>query len=475
MALKFGVKEQELTILPAVPVLKGKPVNADLWFASMINHTRKKQTPIQVYNEKIVLSEEEQRKFVEGVRDNSIGRKHDGAGVVIEYYLDSHLPSFAVTSFAEGYFYNIQQTTRRGVKIKNIICQPELLGFDGVVEDFNNRFEFYYEKTKEEKEGGFNKLIQGSMGSLPLCIESSFDGPFSNRTLREYSSWRKNEDLPYQMREFGRLIDEELTRASLMSQTKTMRDWGLKDLINGRRVDEDPSSFYPDTTMYLPSNPFFERLWNSGVLDDLKKPGPNAVLLHNYNPFDLTLDEMLDGVRNRDDRVMSAMADSYLQIATKNNLAAGIDERRHVTTKKMVQPLTHLIENEFTLAEPTELKDYKSDVRSLNNDTKRLVEDLKGKMPMSELIQVFPHNLEVIMVEGMDYYSLFNIFAKRDCNNVRDAVYQRTQAIKRVLESEFPGISNRRLATGVQFGVCYEMAYKGKGCKACGKDVIYTF
>ncbi|MBR9679413.1 MAG: hypothetical protein GON13_04055 [Nanoarchaeota archaeon] len=471
--MKFGVKEQLLNIYPAIPQgITNNEVNHDLWFGASINHTIKNQFPSEIYLEKAKKPGQEQ--FWKGVQNNSIGCNHEGAGQVGSFFIESYLPSFVVTAFTEGYFYNMQQTTRRGVKINNIICKEELLNTDGVKEDFNSKFQFYNEITREEKQGSFNKLIQGSMQQLPLCIESSFEGPITYRTLREYSRWRKLKHLPFEMKKFGQLIDEKLTNVSKFSNTKTMHEMGLEDVINGLRIDEDPSQFYADHTMHIPENMYFEKIWNSGEINELKKQGANAVLLHNYNPFNLTLDNILEGKINRNPALLAALPNSFVVIASKNNLASGIDENRHMTIKKVFQPFTHALKKGYTLAEPTELKDYKADVKSLNRSTDQLIQDLNGKIPVKELFQLLPHNFEAIKIETIDYNSLFNLFEKRDCVKVREGVYQRIQKIKQVLEPVFPEISKQRLAKGVQLGVCYEKVYDKKGCKACGKTVQYT-
>lgn len=473
----------------------------DLWFASKINATLKSGSASDVYWDKKMLSQENQVSFIKGVRNHSWNRQHMGAMIVGGVDMEIVCSSLVSSCFVLGKFYRMQQQTRRSVVLDEVVSTPLIDDNDEVKASYENRFDLYWDivEKRPEKFKGFDPYIQDAFKVLPLSTKTRFAGNLDLRSVKGYTRWRKLDYLPSAVRDFADKLNKSASeeypimfQSYLFDTQKNDEDKYQLHLKMARKIGsddlmEEPMLWYADHSFLLPDNHYFEKLFTDFTLEtQFDKAGPDALMVGYFNPLGLTLNELVELFKNKDEASKTAVELTSFTFASKIDLSGAIDTWRHTRSNRMVQPIYHALANSPKISMPelhrkqfesgnTEIPEKSMEV---SEESVKLYQDLvKSGIPPEEAINVLPHNLELIQVEMMDIFSFLNIMAIRTCIHARPEVQIWAKALLReiALTPDFKGMDriseeqSNLLARGIIFGYCAELG----SCTKCGKDVVY--
>jgi thymidylate synthase ThyX len=352
---------------------------------------------------------------------------------------------------------------------------------------------------RPEKYKGFDPYIQDAFKVLPLSTKTRFAGNLDLRSLKGYTRWRKLEYLPSSVIDFAdKLHNSALEEYPIMFQSYLF-DLGqiedqqyelhlnMADKIGSNDLMDEPLLWYSDHSFLLPTNHYFDKIYSEFHLNtQLKNTGPDALMVGYFNPIGLTLNELIELFKNKDEASKTAVELTSFTFASKIDLSGAIDTWRHTRSNRMVQPIYHALENDPKVSMPELHKRQLSSgneeipVKSMevSEDAVRLYSKLVDEgVPSKEAVNVLPHNLELIQIEMMDIFSFLNIMAIRTCIHARPEVQTWAKALLReiALTPDFRGLDHlseeqsNLLARGIVFGYCAELGT----CKKCGPEVVY--
>jgi thymidylate synthase ThyX len=472
----------------------------DLWFASKINATLKTTSASEIYWDKKLQSRDLQEKFILGVRNHSWNRQHMGAMVVSGVDFEAVTSSLVSSAFTLGKFYKMQQQTRRSVILDEVIQIPDIDNHPDVKSSFEERFDLYWDivEKRPKKYKGFDPYIQDSFKILPLSVKTRFSGNMDLRTVKGYCRWRGLDYLPDAVRDFSNklyhstsqeyplmfqsyLSEERNSESDLIElQLKMSKIIGSTDLIN------EPMLWYADHSFLLPENKYFNKIYQNLNLEaHFKEAGPNATFMGYFNPIGLSLQDLEDLFKNKDEASKSATELAMFAFISKVDISGAIDTWRHTRSNRIVQPIYHALDNNGTVNMPAlyqrqEAKgaDIPEQFMQLSSESIKLYHALIDEgINKKEAINVLPHNFELIQIELMDVFSFLNLMAIRTCIHARPDVQVWAKSLLREVgkTGDFKGIDqmseekSNLLARGIVFKYCMELGT----CRKCGKDVVY--
>ncbi len=500
----YNLVDQEVRVYPHLVKLRSQDGSyhviddPDLWIASKINATRKKVYASDIYFEKKTQPVEKQRKFIEGVRDHSWNRLHMGALVVGGLDLELRVTSLTSKAIALGKFYKMQQQTRRGVILDEVYLPPGLSTRQDVLQNFDSRFELYRDICDERhgKIRGFDHYVQDIFKILPLSTMTRISGNWDLRVALGYSRWAGMEHMPSSVKDFAQKLRHGIDEAyPVMSKSYILSDrleneqatlkTQLRQIVGSDDLTDEPMLWYHDHSFLLPKNSFFDKLFVSLGLQELKKQdGPTAKFIGYYGPSKISMKHLVELFNEKSEELKSALELVVIAFASKIDLSGAIDTWRHTRNNRIVEPIYRAVEKNYaTISTPVLFQ------RGQSEKTARVREEIieKSKEALSlyydlvndgvhpkEAIHVLPHSLEIIQIEFMDMFSFLNVVGLRSCIHARPEVQEwakgllkgasRAEELKGVSEINADGI----LARGIQFGYCMELG----NCRKCG-DILY--
>lgn len=500
----YNIVDQEVRTYPHLVKLQAPDGSfhiiddPDLWIASKINATRKKTYASDIYFEKKEQSVEKRRRFIEGVRDHSWNRLHMGALVIGGIDLELRVTSLTSKAIALGKFYKMQQQTRRGVILDEAYLPSHLDQRSEVLQNFDSRFTLYQEvcKEREGKIRGFDHYVQDVFKILPLSTMTRISGNWDLRVALGYSRWATIEYLPSSVRDFARKLRKGVNESyPIMSQSFILSDrlkneqnelkTQLRQIVGSDDLTDETMLWYHDHSLFLPENSFFDRLYESLELRDLKKrEGPAAKFIGYYGPIKVSMEEILELFDEKSEEKKSALELVTIAFASKIDLSGAIDTWRHTRNNRIVEPIYRAAEKQYaTISTPTLFQRGQSEktirtrekIIEHSNEALALYHDLVQEgVPAKEAIHVLPHSLEVIQIEFMDMFSFLNVVGLRSCVHARPEVQEWAKGLLREANKaeELKGIDNLNsdgiLARGIQFGYCMELGT----CRKCG-EILY--
>jgi thymidylate synthase ThyX len=473
----------------------------DLWFASKINATLKTGSASDTYWEKKSLTRERQIKFVEGVRKHSWNRQHMGSMLVSGIDFETVTSSLVSSTFTLGKFYRMQQQTRRSVVLTEVVEIPALSENDEVKSSYKDRFEQYWEivDSRPTKYKGFDPYIQDSFKILPLSVKTRFSGNLDLRSAKGYSRWRNLDYLPHSVKDFSnKMYDSIKSEYPIMfesfqldkrysdNEDQYKMQLRMAEEIGSTDLMDEPMLWYSDHSFLLPENKHFKKLYASLQLNQIfKEKGPDAMFMGYFNPLGLSLEELLDLFKNKDEASKSALEMASFAFVSKIDISGGIDTWRHTRSNRIVQPIYHALENNPIVDMPILYRRQQASGSDIPDRFMELSEQaldlyfslVKQGIEPKEAINVLPHNFELIQIEMMDVFSFLNVMAIRTCVHARPEVQEWAKALLREVGNtpDFRGIDNlsdeksNLLARGIVFGYCAELG----NCTKCGRDKIY--
>ncbi len=465
--------------------------HAELWATAKINATLKKQFASEVYQEKIKLSQESTRKFIEGVRNHSLARQHMGAFNVIGLDLEVKISSLIAMVIASGKFYNIQQQTGRAVKKDAVVSISPMMEEKDVKEDLNARFGFYWKLVADSHGLKFDKKVQAAYKVLPLCTETRLSGVFSLRTLKEYASLRTLSYLPPIVSSFAQNLHQHLLDVYPILADNRSRiipshmNYDLESLIKSDDLSEDRILYYNEHSFLFPTDSHAIKKHQDKI--KLLNEQQPALLVDSFNLPERPIHEIIEDLRQRGlkaETTKTELESAYLAFLKKMDLSGLIDDMRHTRMNRVIQSIYQALDEkwEFHIPRIFHGTEFGEQILELSRNAVELYKDLvknEGYQP-KDVLDIIPHTFKLAYLEIGDLWSWLNYWGLRSCTSARPEVQKTAMATIKEAEKVLPGISTltrakNRLCYARIRGICNETTntFEEKPCRIAGDNVIY--
>jgi thymidylate synthase ThyX len=385
-----------------------------------------RETAIEKNNGRLKVNERKEKIFAE-----TSGRGH-GAVLDQSAFVFSIENATRVTTIflcSPEYSSHLQQSLRRATATK---------GFHRINDEKSNQimnlqFKLYSKMIESEIDKEDARII------LPLNTKTNIQSLYNARELMHLKSMSARMKVPLEVRQ---TVEKMYSQASEIAPR----------MMKNREKNNEVLSWMPAPQLFAKSNPSLER-----KIYEVEK----FSLLNFHSAITLSQEEVEEGVKNRDEALLSNLKHYHFSFLAPMSLSAFHQALRQRSWNHAVEPLSSAIRRKGYITPPTiEKSKFKNEFEDLVLSS---LEYVAENQTNPNVYGIIPHALEIFDLIHLNGWNAINSVGKRTCKNsqleIRTTAKKMADEIKKVA----PEIGNYSLPQGMIYGYCPER----KNCGFC--------